>query len=321
MIARQASRVIALGIALTLSVTARAEAQADTTRRAVSEHRIPVRKDQLVSRESFGEVALSAEVARITALEKTIASLEQRLASAEAAAMNATARSEATEWLVAALKDSLATARADFAARAAELSDALQLINGRITSLRNGSLFGHSGFYVGLGSGMNFTTGTLNDIGYRPGPNVLIPIGWSKAGFPLGIRTEWGVQSFEGAVVPEFHNSDPALYTATAMATLHLPINSAKTNLFYLMGGGGAFLFHSFGSSSALNDRLGGAAKNVTKWGVTGGVGLELHVLGATSLFVESSFTNVFAERSKLNTLDGSKNLRWVPLTAGVMLR
>ena len=312
------NRVIAL-VSPQLSVTGAIEAQATHTP-AVSQQRIPVRKDQLVSRESFGEVALSAEIARITALEKTIASLEQRLASAEAAAMNATARSEATERLVVALKDSLATARADFAARAAELSDAMQLINGRITSLRNGSLFGHSGFYVVLGSGMNFTTGTLNDIGYRPGPNVLIPIGWSKAGFPL-VFHRVGVQSFEGAVVPEFRNSDPALYTATAMATLNLPINSAKTNLFYLMGGGGAFLFHSFGSSSALNDRLGGAAKNVTKWGVIGGAGLELHVLGATSLFVESSFTNVFAERSKLNTLDGSKNLRWVPLTAGVMLR
>jgi hypothetical protein len=325
---RHASTAIALGIALSLVATTRAEAQRDTTRRAVSEQRIPVSKDQAVVRESRGEVALAPELARIATLEGTVASLEQRLAMAEASAANMALRTAELERQVTMLRDSLgivnaelANARAEFAARAAALSDSMQLLNGRFARLRNGSLFGHSGFYIGLGSGVNLTTGALHDIGYSQGPNFIVPIGWSKPGVPLGIRTEWGVQSFEGAVVPGFQNVDPVLYTATAVATLNMPMNNAKTNTFYLMGGGGAFLFHRFGTTSALNDRFGNETKDVLKWGLTGGAGLEFHILGASSLFVQSSFTNVFAEKSKLNLANDNKNLRWVPLTAGIVLR
>jgi hypothetical protein len=47
---------------------------------------------------------------------------------------------------------------------------------------------------------------------------------------------------------------------------------------------------------------------------------LEFHILGATSLFVQSAFTNVFAEKP-VNTTGSSGNLRWVPLVAGITLR
>jgi hypothetical protein len=99
-----------------------------------------------------------------------------------------------------------------------------------VKSIRYGSLFGNSGFYIGVGTGANFTTGTFNDIGYAEGLNVNVPIGWSKPGYPIGLRTEWGVQTFEGSAISEFTNIDPVLYTAQAMLTLNLPINSAQTH-------------------------------------------------------------------------------------------
>lgn len=317
---------MALGIALTLAPTSQVGAQTEPTRRAVSEKRIPVSKEQ----ESRGEVALSPEAARVTTLETSMAELRQRIESLESEMAATKNRSLETERTVNTLKESLRSmneeltaARAELAnttARTNALADSLYRMNRSLNSLRYGSLFGHSGFYIGLGTGANFTTSTLRDMGYTEGLNLTVPIGWSKPGTLLGLRAEFAMQQFEGRIAPTFVNPDPTLYSATAMATLNLPMNAAKTNLFYLMGGGGAYNFRSFGSASALNDRLGGTAKNVTKLGVTAGAGFEFHILGATSLFLQSQFTNVFADKSETN-LGGGRNLRWMPFVAGLTLR
>jgi hypothetical protein len=318
-------------MAIALAVTTNASAQ-DTTRR-VSDQRIPVRKDGRLVQESRGEVALAVEVARINALEETAAGLRQRLQAAEAelAALTAlTGRVEANETNIRSLEGTLRTTREELAsvrselalanARANALAEQVAQFDRRMSSLKYGSLFGHSGFYMGLGTGMNFATGTLHNVGYGSGLNVVMPIGWSKPGQILGVRAELAAQSFEGNVVPGFQNIDPIAYSANAMLTVNLPMNSARTNLFYLMGGGGAFYFRRVGESSALADRLGDADGNVLKWGVMGGAGLEFHILGATSIFVESAFTNVFGERPVTTTGD-SRHLRWVPLVAGITLR
>jgi len=189
-----------------------------------------------------------------------------------------------------------------------------------MTSLLDGSLFGQSGFYMGAGTGANFTTSTLKGIGYKEGINVEVPIGWSRTDFPIGVRGEVGVQSFRGRFVPSYTNQDPVLYTGTLMATLNLPLNDAGTTFFYVMGGGGAYNFHHFGVASTLNEKLAATSTSETRFGVTGGAGLEIRVLGATSLFVESNYTNVFVDKNKLST-DVARTLRWVPIVAGVTLR
>jgi opacity protein-like surface antigen len=313
-------RAMSLIVALTLALPV-AGAQ------ATSEQRIPVKKDQQV-KVSKGEVALAPEVKRLNELEAEAATLRMRLDAHDAA--NA-ARSAAFEKTIADLKDSLrivneeiATLRLEIAkanALAAAANASVEQLTQRFDKMPHfGNLFGNSGFYIGLGTGANFTNGTLYDIGYQEGFNVSLPIGWSKAGYPIGFRTELGLQTFEGAMKSQFRNIDPVLYTAQAMLTLNLPLNNAKNNLFYLMGGGGAYFFRRIGEGSALADRLGGDTKNVTKLGLTGGAGLEFHVLGATSLFVQSTFTNVFAEESNAG-LGGSKNMRWIPIVAGITLR
>lgn len=329
------TRAIGFGVALTLSVGADAGAQQDTTRRpsAVAEQRIPVRKDQgLTRRSSAGEVVdlLAVERTRIDSLEALAASYRQRLDSVSAAF---SARSDATDRLVASLTDSLrivrtelTTARSEITTLSAHLtalSDTVGQVNQRIWRLRNGSLFGNSGFYIGVGSGTNLTMGTLDDIGYNSGLNVSIPIGWHKRGSVIGVRSEFGIQSFDGRNNAGFSNNDPRFYSAVGLLTLNLPMNAAKTNTFYVMGGGGVYMFKNLVAGSTLGDRFGstatsGSTSSETKFGFQGGAGVELKILGATSLFVQTGISQV-----SVDTPAGTSgsSLRWVPIIAGIQLR
>jgi opacity protein-like surface antigen len=320
------------GLAIVLAATAGrdAAAQTDTTRRVTSETRIPVRKGARIVQESSGEVALAAEVARINALEETAATLRQRLELKEAELASLTSRADANAASVKSLEAALQLMREELfgvryslalaTARATALEERVAQFDRRMYSLKHGSLFGHSGFYIGLGAGMNFPTGTLHNVGYGAGLNVVMPIGWNKPGQLLGVRAELAAQTLEGNVFPGFRNVDPVAWSGNAMLTVNLPINKARTNLFYLMGGGGVFVFDRVGATSALSDRLADTGGTAKKFGLMGGAGLEFHILGATSLFVESAFTNVFGERP-VTTAGDNRNLRWVPLVAGITLR
>lgn len=326
---RYTSLVIGIAVALAATTNGNATAQ-DTTRRAVSDQRIPLRKDGRYVQESRGDVALAAEVTRINALEASAASLQQRLQAAEAELAVLTGRVGANEENIRSLEGTLRATREELAgvrselalanARANALAEQVAQFDRRMNNFTNGSLFGHSGFFIGLGTGVNFVTGTIHNIGYRTGLNVAMPFGWSKPNNLFGLRGELGVQTFDGRVASGFLNVDPRMYTATAQVMMNLPFNEAKTNLLYLMAGGGAYMFDRVGETSTLNLRMGDSDGRVTKWGVTGGAGLEFHILGATSLFVQSAFTNVFAEKP-VNTPGSSGNLRWVPLVAGITLR
>jgi hypothetical protein len=334
----------ALGIALAVSAAA-AEAQdttrtdstvQDSTRRARSSRVIPVRKD-FTTRTSAGEVMLNAQSARIDSLELSAAADRQRLDSINSVAASAAARAEENARALTALQDSMRTVTGqlttqlnDANTRVTALNDSVTRLGGDIRQLRNrlsnGSVFGNSGFYVGIGSGANFTNGTLRNIGYREGLNITIPIGWNKRGNLIGIRGELGAQTFDGRSVAGFSNPDPELYTANAMLALHFPFNQAKTHNFYVGAGGGVYRFSDFGTQSTLARRLDNENTNVidsdakTKFGVVGAAGLEFHVLGATSLFVEGRFTNVFVDESTVGG-DSGKNLRWVPLVLGIQIR
>ena len=207
--------------------------------------------------------------------------------------------------------------------RIGEVDTRLQGLNDRFNRFRHRSLFGNSGFYVGLGTGASYTNGTLRDIGYESAPLISMPIGWHKPGSMLGLRTEWTLARLEGVQAGTFFNPDPTVASGVALATLNFPINSAKSNNIYLMGGGGFYMFRDFGTSSGLADKISGSDESSgdteTKWGFQAGAGLEIHVLGATSLFVQSSLTNVAADRGTVG--EEGRNLRWMPVTFGFILR
>jgi hypothetical protein len=335
-------RAIGLGVALTLVTVVTAQAQEDTTR-ARSDRRISVRKDAgtagVTRRESPGEVMLSAERARIDSLEALASTYSTRISTLESSNTSLTSRTEAAERALAALQDSLRavhgeinSAKAEVAALTARtnaIADSVYRLNTRFNAFRNGSIFGNSGFYMGVGSGANFTIGTLNDIGYKEGLNVVVPVGYNKRGSIIGFRGELGLQTFDGRSTAPFSNPDPKLYTAVGMLALHFPMNSAKTHNFYLTGGGGAFVFDDIGAGSGLDDRLDATSasatatstKTVAKWGVTGAAGFEFHVLGATSLFIQTGLTNVFANKGTIAGTDRGSNLAWAPLVAGIQIR
>ena len=328
-------------IALTLSALTEAKAQTDTTRRATSDQRIPVRKGDVTVRESGGSVGL-APMSRIDSLEALANSYRSRIDSLERANASFATRLDATDRLIASLRDSLnivkgelATARSEIAnirteltsttARTAVLAESVVVLNRRFALFRNRSMFGNSGFYVGIGTGPAYTRGTLNDIGYIEGMQVTVPIGWHKTGSTFGIRTEWAWQNYDGRVLPgQFSNVDPNVYSATAMGSLHLPFNQAKTHTVYAMLGGGVYHFRDFRPETGLAAAFSGSTdsgptESETKWGLLGGLGVQFHILGATYLFVQSTFNNVSADN--VVSPGTSKNLQWVPLVLGVTVR
>ena len=346
---RWTSCAMGLSVALTLSAVAEAKAQVDTTRRDTSQVRIPIRKDMstgrvdgttgtvgttggVTRRESAGDVA-TLTILRIDSLEGVTREYRTRLDSLEAANAASATRTAALEARINALSDSLATARTELAAlreelnatntRLSEVDTRLQGLNTRFNRFRNGSLFGNSGFYVGLGTGASYTSGTLRNIGYESAPLLSMPIGWHKPGSMLGLRTEWTLARLEGVADAGFFNPDPTVASGVALATLAFPINSAKSHNFYLMGGGGFYMFRDFGTTSGLADKFSGSDESggdtETKWGFQAGAGLEFHVLGATSLFVQTSLTNVAADRGTSG--EDGRNLRWMPVVIGFQLR
>lgn len=340
---RWTSCAMGLSVALALSAPAEAKAQVDTTRRDTSQVRIPVRKGMstarmdgretgITQRESAGDVA-TLTILRIDSLEAVTAEYRTRLDSLEAANAAAATRSAALEARINALSDSLSTARTELAAlreelnatntRLSEVDTRLQGLNQRFDRFRNRSLFGNSGFYIGLGTGASFTNGTLRDIGYESAPLLSVPIGWHKLGSMFGIRTEWSLARLEGVQEGSFFNPDPTVASGVALATLAFPINSAKSNNFYLMGGGGFYMFRDFGTGSGLADKFSGSDESAgdteTKWGFQAGAGLEFHILGATSLFAQTSLTNVAADRGTAG--EEGRNLRWMPVVVGFQIR
>jgi hypothetical protein len=331
-----------------LSATAEAKAQVDTTRRDTSQVRIPIRKNGpagvtgtsttttttpgATMRESGGDVA-TITMTRIDSLEGVAREQRTRLDALEAANTSATTRTAALEARIGALSDSLAATRSEIStlkeelaasnARLTEVDGRLQNLNQRFSRFRHRSLFGNSGFYIGLGTGASYTSGTLRNIGYESAPLLSMPIGWHKPGNMLGLRTEWTLARLEGVQAGAFFNPDPTVASGVALATLNFPINSAKSNNIYLMGGGGFYMFRDFGAISGLNDKFTGSdgtgGETETKWGFQAGAGLEIHVLGATSLFAQTSLTNVAADRGRLT--EEGRNLRWMPVVIGFQLR
>ncbi len=343
---RSVGGAVAAAVALTLLATAKANAQ-DTTRRVTSEQRIPVRKDaattareegQVTRRAAAGEVRLPPTRERIDSLEALAETYRTRIDSLERVNVSFASRLDATDRLIASLRDSLnivrgelATAREELAsvkteltattARTGRIADSLQRLNTRFILFRNRSMFGNSGFYVGLGTGPAYTMGALNDFGYIEGMQVTVPIGWQKTGNVWGVRSELAWQNYDGRFSPGvFSNVDPNVYSVTAMATAHVPINSAKTHTFYVMGGGGIYHFRDFRQTSSLGQAFGATGDDAeTKFGFTGGAGLQFHILGATYLFVQSTIHQVSADQVVAPA--SGKSLRWVPVILGVAVR
>lgn len=194
-------------------------------------------------------------------------------------------------------------------------------------------LFGTSGFYLGAGAGTAVPFNLLSDLGYDSGFDLTIPVGWHRPGRTLGLRATFAFDQVHADVAtadvtaPAMLGSapDPKIYSGTADAVFKFPIGrlarEGRGLSLYAVGGGGVYLFRGFGGSSQLgnvlgSDKIGSSAKNVHKWGVNAGAGME-YGLGPTAVFVESRWVNVFTKGSQA----GNDYLRWIPISVGVTLR
>lgn len=194
-------------------------------------------------------------------------------------------------------------------------------------------LFGNSGFYVGVGAGTAVPYNQLSNLGYDSGFDVTVPMGWHRPGRTLGIRATLAYdqvhadQARIGRTAPALLGSapDPKIYSAALDAVLKFPIGRAAREgrglSLYTVGGGGLYLFRGFGGTTVLadvlgSDEVGSSKKNIHKWGIGAGAGME-YGIGPTALFFESRWVNVFTDGSRT----GNDYLRWIPILVGVTVR
>jgi len=314
--------------------------------RVTSQMRIPVRK------EANGEVALLPDrdsLARADSIERADRMRADSIAQAERVRQDAlaaieTARRDSLERVQRALQDSIAaveTARRDSVARADSIVRDNQL---REQRRRDRHLFKDSGWYLGLSAGSAMPNGSFRDIGYERGWGVNVPFGYHARNQLLGVRFDMGYNQFEGGTflgagtggAPlTLTNNNPKVLSATVNLTARLPLNQSRSIALYGVGGGGAYQFRDFGPTSALGGFLGNdveapfvgdSKKTRTRLGAQAGGGIDFGV-GPASIFVESRFVNVFADRGDETAFSSffgnerGKNVRWVPIVLGVTFR
>ena len=217
--------------------------------------------------------------------------------------------------------------------RMAEMCGAMMPSQAQPTPKATRYLFGSSGFYIGLGAGTAVPYNHLSNLGYDSGLDITVPVGWHRPGRTLGIRATLAFDQVHAdmaridVTAPAMRGSapDPKIYSGSLDAVLKFPIGQTAREgrglSVYTVGGGGLYLFRGFGGATQLGDVLGGddvgnSRKNVHKWGVGAGAGLEWGI-GPTAVFFESRFVNVFTDGSRT----GNDHLRWIPISVGVMVR
>ncbi len=210
--------------------------------------------------------------------------------------------------------------------------------------MRDRYRFNGSGWYIGLAGGGAVPSDDFEKLGYRSGYDLNVPIGWHKNGNLLGLRLDLGYAAFggrsfvgrvPGGAAVTLTNGSPKVYSATLNSTLRIPLSSSRRVNLYGVGGAGLYHFRSFGGNSALGGYLGNDVLKTneaqlkqtrSKLGAQVGGGIDFGV-GPASIFVESRFVNVFADRDdavQFRDFFGdnvSKSLRWVPIVIGVNIR
>ena len=338
--------------ARTPTTTPKADTTRKTTRptatrvsRATSQRRIPVQKTEsaagTLERTRADSIAMAERIRRDSLdavmrwrMDSTRMAERYRADSIEAAAAAALEAESLARMRRAeeARRDSLA--RLDSIAAA---EDARQRDLARYR-------FGGQGWYMAFGGGAVIPTTDFDQIGYRSGFNVNLPIGWHPQGNVFGVRLDLVYNQFAGQnYAPPtadgspilLDNPNPQVFSGTMNLTVDLPIHPLRNLGFYGLGGGGVYHFQGYGTTSALGGFLGNEVRNSTeatnkssrtRFGAQAGLGLDWTV-GTSSLYVESRFVTVWADRSNnarfREVFGQGRNdyLQWVPIVLGVKVR
>lgn len=311
--------------------------------RTTSQQRIPVQKRRTTTGEAAGTIdaradsLAAAERARTDSVNMAMRRSRDSLVAAERARADSIAaveraRADSVARVEAVRRDSVARAES---IRAAEEARRRELARYR---------FGGGGWYVGIGGGASAPTSDFKNLGYNSGFNVQVPIGWHRDNAALGVRFDFAYNRFSGrdftgsapiGSAVTLQNPNPQVLSATANVTLATPLTLLRNVRLYGVGGAGLYHFRSFGGNSALGGFLGNDVLNTNeadnkttrnKIGAQIGGGLDWTV-GTSSVYLESRFVNVFADRDDDVAFrdffgsDRSNSVRWVPIVLGVKLR
>jgi len=223
---------------------------------------------------------------------------------------------------------------------AAEHASAEQL---RLKQLRTGNPLTATGWYFGIAGGGSAPLGDVKDLGYDNGFNVTVPLGWHRIEYPLGFRLDLSYNQLNGGTnalgltgsnPDSLPTPDPKIYSATLNTTLRLPLSPSRMTAFYLIGGGGVYFIRNFGRGSPMSGYLGNDiehpadttnVRRFRRFGYNAGAGLELGI-GTSSLFIESRYINVLADRGENPSFDSrygkrGNSVRWVPIVLGIAIR
>jgi hypothetical protein len=319
--------VLATMLSATAGAVTTAGAQADTTKRATSQQRIPVQK------ESAGEVARRDSAARADSIRA------DSIARAEAARRDSIARAEAArqDSINRARQDSIA--RADSIAREAARRDSISRAEEAARLAAAAAVpaaLARRGFYFGFAGGTSIPSGDYADP-YKTGWNITVPFGWQKAASRWGVRGDidydsHGGKSFTQTVVPpaiepatptpvppiagaaNFDVDNGSVWSGNLDVTADLVQWGAnKLGALYLIGGGGVHFFDkpSFnltpttGTGAGVTTNYKGDSQ--TKFGLNGGAGVSFGI-GRASLFLESRYFTAYTDNT---------NSDWIPVILG----
>lgn len=161
-------------------------------------------------------------------------------------------------------------------------------------------------WFIGIGGGVTFPISSTKDA-YDRGWNAFIPIGWQQTEGPFGVRlaaayNQLGGKTF-GAGTALVTLPDAKIWSGSIDALLRMHISPRPDDVIYLLGGGGVFHLSDYATSTSA------AATSHTKFGLEGGVGVEIGLGTQSSLFLEGRYTYVFTDVN---------HTQFIPITIGV---
>jgi hypothetical protein len=319
-------------------------ASAQSTPPVTSQQRIRVQKESpmydssaanRIAQARMDSIA-NAERMRRDSIDAAAARTRDSLATIERARAEEAARLERERLAVIAA----AEARRRDSINAVEAAAAAE--RARIQREKDRYRFDGSGWYLGLEAGGSVPNDEFKDLGYNSGYAITVPIGWQKRNRLLGVRMDLGYTRFSGSnfigqgpsgSTVTLTNRNPKVLSAVLNLTAQLPLGSKGFGL-YALGGGGVYHFRDLGTT-ALSGYLGNDVlesneaafqNNRNKFGVQGGAGIDFGH-GPASIYLESRFVNVFADRDdnvKFEDFYGSnrsQSLQWIPIVLGVKIR
>jgi hypothetical protein len=305
--------------------------------RATSQQRIRVQKGEAAGTLDLrADSIANVERLRADSVNRAMLYTRDSLATMERARIDSIAMAERSMREVAARREAF---RLDSMARADSIAAAEEARRRDLARYR----FGANGWYMGVGAGASAPTNDFKSLGYNSGLNVHVPIGWHRDHSALGVRFDMTYNRFSGRTFTNaaplgsavtLQNPNPQVFSATMNVTLATPLSLMRNVRLYGVGGAGLYHFRSFGGNSALSGFLGNdvlennEASNTTtrnKLGAQVGAGFDWTV-GTSSVYIESRFVNVFADRDDDVAFrdffgDRSGSLRWVPIVLGVKIR